>query len=182
MYGEQLSPYFPRALGPHDKMPPENFRKKRPADPQMSGAAQMNQCVRASFHAFLIALFSLATISPAQQSVNQPEPHESDYVLHDFHFKSGETLPELRMHFTTLGKPVRDANGRVTNAVLILHGTSGSGRQFLTPQFADVLFGDLTGIFCTRGNERKSGTKELEDGGTEAYRGADHRESTAATS
>ena len=45
------------------------------------------------------------------------------------------------MHYMTLGKPVRDGNGRVTNAVLILHGTGGSGRQFQAPQFADVLFG-----------------------------------------
>jgi len=68
-------------------------------------------------------------------------PQESNYVIHDFHFKSGETLPVLRVHYMTLGKPVRDANGRVANAVLILHGTGGSGRQFLVPQFADVLFG-----------------------------------------
>jgi homoserine O-acetyltransferase len=62
-------------------------------------------------------------------------------VLRDFHFESGETLPELRMHYMTLGKPTRDAKGRVTNAVLILHGSGGSGRQSLAPQFADVLFG-----------------------------------------
>jgi homoserine O-acetyltransferase len=66
---------------------------------------------------------------------------EGDYIAHDFHFKSGETLPELRLHYSTLGKPVRDTHGRVTNAVLILHGTGGSGRQFLLPQFAGVLFG-----------------------------------------
>jgi homoserine O-acetyltransferase/O-succinyltransferase len=68
-------------------------------------------------------------------------PQEGDYVLHDFQFKSGETLPQLRLHYTTLGKPVRDANGRVTNAVLLLHGTGGTGHQFLRPQFAGVLFG-----------------------------------------
>jgi homoserine O-acetyltransferase len=62
-------------------------------------------------------------------------------MAHDFHFKSGETLAELRLHYITLGKPSRDAKGRVTNAVLILHGTGGSGRQFLAPQFAGVLFG-----------------------------------------
>jgi len=81
----------------------------------------------------------------AQQSPAQPAtkitPTEGDYVSHDFHFKSGETLPELRLHYVTLGKPERDANGKVTNAVLILHGTGGTGRQFLAPQFADTLFG-----------------------------------------
>ena len=66
---------------------------------------------------------------------------ESDYVSRDFHFKSGETLPELRLHYTTLGKPEHDASGKVTNAVLILHGTGGTGHQFLAPEFADVLFG-----------------------------------------
>jgi homoserine O-acetyltransferase/O-succinyltransferase len=68
-------------------------------------------------------------------------PAEADYIAHDFHFKSGETLPELRLHYITFGKPVKDASGKVTNAVLILHGTGGSGRQFLVPQFAGVLFG-----------------------------------------
>ena len=66
---------------------------------------------------------------------------EGDYVAHDFQFKSGEKLTELQLHYRTLGKPVRDAKGRVTNAVLILHGTGGSGAQFLQPQFADELFG-----------------------------------------
>ena len=66
---------------------------------------------------------------------------EADYVARDFHFRSGETLPQLRLHYTTLGKPERDGAGKVTNAVLILHGTGGSGHQFLSPQFADVLFG-----------------------------------------
>ncbi len=82
----------------------------------------------------------LAPLCPAQ-STTKITPQEGDYVLRDFHFKSGETLPELRMHYMTFGKPARDANGRVTNAVLILHATSRSGRQFLVPQFADVLFG-----------------------------------------
>ena len=95
-------------------------------------------------HIFLIALFLAATVCRAQ-SIPPPAskitPQEGDYLLHDFHFKSGETLPELRMHYMTIGKPVRDGNGRVTNAVLILHGTGGSGRQFLAPQFADGLFG-----------------------------------------
>ena len=68
-------------------------------------------------------------------------PVEADYVAHNFHFQSGENLPEVRLHYRTLGKPERDGAGKVTNAVLILHGTGGSGHQFLSPQFADVLFG-----------------------------------------
>ncbi len=65
---------------------------------------------------------------------------EADFVVRDFHFRSGETLPELRLHYTTLGSPDRDASGHVDNAVLILHGTGGDGHQFYRPQFADVLF------------------------------------------
>ncbi len=93
----------------------------------------------------LAILFLGVTVCLAQQPGQQPAgklaTQEGDFVVHDFHFPSGETLPELRLHYTTLGKPLRDAGGRVTNAVLILHGTGGSGRQFLVPQFADVLFG-----------------------------------------
>ena len=66
---------------------------------------------------------------------------ENDFVIHDFHFASGESLPELRLHYTTLGKPHRDAHGRVDNAVLILHGTGGSGHSLLNDHFAGVLFG-----------------------------------------
>jgi homoserine O-acetyltransferase/O-succinyltransferase len=66
---------------------------------------------------------------------------EGDFVVHGFQFRSGESLPELRLHYTTLGKPVKDAAGRTTNAVLILHGTGGTGQQFFQPQFAGVLFG-----------------------------------------
>jgi homoserine O-acetyltransferase len=87
---------------------------------------------------WLVALLLLPAVS---SQAEQPPPQEGDWVVRDFRFGSGETLPELRLHYRTLGKPARDAQGRVTNAVLILHGTGGSGRQFLAPQFADVLFG-----------------------------------------
>jgi len=66
---------------------------------------------------------------------------EGDFVVHDFHFQSGETLAEVRLHYTTLGRPAKDTSGRTTNAVLILHGTGGDGRGFLRPMFAGVLFG-----------------------------------------
>jgi homoserine O-acetyltransferase len=77
-----------------------------------------------------------------QKSPELPEPpQEGDFVVRDFHFQSGETLAEVRLHYTTLGTPVKDAGGRTTNAVLILHGTGGDGRGFLRPIFAGVLFG-----------------------------------------
>jgi len=70
-----------------------------------------------------------------------PAPQEGDYVVHDFHFQSGETLPEVRLHYYTLGKPAKDSSGRTSNAVLILHGTSGNATTFFRPIFAGMLFG-----------------------------------------
>jgi homoserine O-acetyltransferase len=70
-----------------------------------------------------------------------PEPVEGDYVLRDFRFASGESLDEVRIHYITLGAPARDSAGHVHNAVLILHGTGGRGKGFLTENFAGVLFG-----------------------------------------
>ncbi|WRP30268.1 alpha/beta fold hydrolase [Sphingomonas sp. LY54] len=66
---------------------------------------------------------------------------EGQVTLKDFRFGSGGTMKALKLHYGTLGTPVRDARGRVTNAVMVLHGTGGSGRQFLAPQFAQELFG-----------------------------------------
>jgi homoserine O-acetyltransferase len=74
------------------------------------------------------------------QAPATPQVTEGDATLTDFHFRDGESLPEVHLHYRTLGTPVRDEAGQVTNAVLLLHGTSGSGVQFLKPQFADVLF------------------------------------------
>src|SRR5579859_8173159 len=100
--------------------------------------------------------FCLVSACVSQQSSPQPatklSPVEGHYVSRDFHFKSGEVLAELRLHYMTLGKPERDAQGKVTNAVLLLHGTGGSGRQFLQKQFAGELFGpgqllDITRYF-----------------------------------
>ncbi len=87
--------------------------------------------------AMLLAGFSGSNIV-AQQTVS---PVEGDFSIRDFRFESGESLPELRLHYRTLGKPLRDAAGKVTNAVLIMHGTGGAGSQFLSRQFAGVLFG-----------------------------------------
>jgi homoserine O-acetyltransferase len=67
-------------------------------------------------------------------------PAQGEVFLKDFRFTSGEMLPQLRIHYRTFGKPVRDSRGEVTNAVLILHGTTGSGAQFVRPEFAGELF------------------------------------------
>jgi homoserine O-acetyltransferase/O-succinyltransferase len=99
--------------------------------------------IRSSFcfcGAMLAAIF-LVTPASARPQTTAPATTEGDFVVHNFKFHSGETLPDVRLHFTTLGKPARDAQGRATNAVLILHGTGGSGHQFLAPYFAGELFG-----------------------------------------
>lgn len=66
---------------------------------------------------------------------------EGDAILKDFTFASGEKLPQVKMHYTTLGTPHRNARGEIDNAVMVLHGTGGTGKQFLQPQFADELYG-----------------------------------------
>ncbi len=70
-----------------------------------------------------------------------PAPVEGDFVLQGFKFRSGESLAELRIHYRTIGTLRRDASGQATNAVLITHGTTGSGAQFLAQTFAPELFG-----------------------------------------
>ncbi len=83
-------------------------------------------------------------------AANYPDPVAGDFKIQDFRFASGESLPELRLHYLTLGAPRRDAAGVVRNAVLILHGTGGSSRQFLSKNFADVLFGPGQLLDATR--------------------------------
>lgn len=94
------------------------------------------------WRSFCAALFLITAAASAQQSASENLlTQEGDYTIRDFHFRSGESLRELRLHYTTLGSPAKDARGRTSNAVLILHGTTGTGHQFLTPSFAGVLFG-----------------------------------------
>jgi len=113
---------------------------------------RMNQ-PRAVCAAFGVALLGTALIAfqPADGQVRPSATaaaqawssagKQADFVMKDFQFADGTVLPELRIHYTTLGAPHRNAAGVVTNAVLILHGTTGSGRGFMTPTFAGELFG-----------------------------------------
>ena len=95
----------------------------------------MNPIIR--LFAFPLSLLVVRFVLGAEY----PAPTEGDYSIRDFKFASGETLPELRLHYRTLGKPEKDAQGKTTNAVLITHGTTGSGAQFIRPEFAGELFG-----------------------------------------
>jgi homoserine O-acetyltransferase len=86
----------------------------------------------------IILSFASTTLLSA---ADYPQPVAGDFVLRDFQFASGETLPEVRIHYRTLGEPRRDEQGIVRNAVLILHGTGGEGGTFIRPEFAGELFG-----------------------------------------
>jgi homoserine O-acetyltransferase/O-succinyltransferase len=90
------------------------------------------------FRVLAVAWFLAAR---AAGGASWPDPTSGGFSIKAFRFTSGETLPEVNIHDVTLGKPARDAKGHVTNTVLILHGTGGSHRQFLSPNFAGELFG-----------------------------------------
>jgi homoserine O-acetyltransferase len=85
--------------------------------------------------ALLAGLVFAALLAPIPA---RAQPDTGTWVARDFRFRSGETLPELKLHYMTMGRPRRDASGVVRNAVLVLHGTTGTGRQFLSPLFAEL--------------------------------------------
>jgi homoserine O-acetyltransferase len=88
-----------------------------------------------------LTLLCLWLIPHSLRGAEYPSPNEGDFVVRGFKFASGESLPELRLHYRTIGRPERDARGLTANAVLIMHGTTGSGAQFIRPEFAGELFG-----------------------------------------
>ena len=88
---------------------------------------------------FAVVFFAVV-ISLAARPADYPAPADGTFIVKDFQFKSGERLPEAKLHYYTLGTPQKDASGKIRNAVLILHGTGGTGRQFLTANFGGVLF------------------------------------------
>ena len=94
--------------------------------------------IKEMIRSVLACLLITVTIARA---ADYPAPAEGDYTIREFKFTSGETLPELRIHYRTLGKAGKDAQGKTTNAVLIMHGTTGSGAQFIREEFAGELFG-----------------------------------------
>jgi homoserine O-acetyltransferase/O-succinyltransferase len=102
----------------------------------------------------LIAAAILLLAAGAARAGGYPKPVEGDFVLKDFRFASGETLPEVRIHYRTVGAPRRDEKGIVRNAVLILHGTTGSAASFVTgmggKKFAAELFGKGQLLDATR--------------------------------
>jgi len=88
--------------------------------------------------------------SQRTMAADYPAPREGDFLLRDFKFKSGESLPELRIHYHAFGQPKRDSHGVVRNAVLIVHGTGGNGGSLIRPEFAGELFGPGQPLDVTR--------------------------------
>jgi homoserine O-acetyltransferase/O-succinyltransferase len=99
-----------------------------------------------------VALFLSLAIPAAAQTMSAPSAQkppaatvwptqDGTYVIKDFRFRTGETLPELKLHYLTLGTPHRNAAGHVANAILLLHGTGGDAHSLLAPQFSNILFG-----------------------------------------
>ena len=118
-------------------------------------AAAIAACVLFGFSIDVQLAIAAARPTPAAPAAARPKagakaatakpapvtpPREGDFILKDFKFRSGESLSELKIHYLTLGRPARDSSGNIANAVLVLHGTGGTGRQFLSPQFASVLY------------------------------------------
>src|SRR5207248_454668 len=106
-------------------------------------AADMNR-----IFASLVLIIALGPV--CSRAADYPSAAEADYTIRDFKFSSGETLPELRIHYRTIGKIDKDGQGKARNVVLIMHGTTGSGAQFIRPEFAGELFGSGQPLDATR--------------------------------
>jgi homoserine O-acetyltransferase len=99
--------------------------------------------------ALLLALQATSPTPPTPLGASTVQPstvkrwpvREADFRIANFRFRDGSTLPELRIHYSMLGEPHRNGAGEIDNAVMVLHGTGGTGHQFLAPQFADELYG-----------------------------------------
>src|SRR5256886_1834961 len=89
----------------------------------------------------LFCAAALAAAAVHAGAAEYPAPVEGDFIAKNFVFETGDRLPELKLHYRTIGTPVRDASGAVRNAVLILHGTGGTGAGFLSQTFGGQLFG-----------------------------------------
>jgi homoserine O-acetyltransferase/O-succinyltransferase len=97
-------------------------------------------------------LLSLTAAAQSTPQATQWPTQDGTYTIHNFHFKDGETIPELRLHYITLGTPHRDAAGHIDNAILLLHGTGGNAHSLTASSLADPLFGpgepfDITKFF-----------------------------------
>ena len=87
-----------------------------------------------------VAALVLSAVAACAGAADYPKPSEADFVATNFKFASGETLPEVRIHYRTFGRIARDASGHATNVVLIGHGTGGSGASLVDSPTGTALF------------------------------------------
>ena len=94
-------------------------------------------------HRLIVLILATVAAAGAQSTATRTQWPVKDgtYLIKNFRFGTGESLPELKLHYLTLGEPHRDAAGHTTNAVLLLHGTGGNAHSLLNPVFSEVLFG-----------------------------------------
>lgn len=97
-----------------------------------------------------LLLLVACRVALAAEAPAYPNAVEGDFTIKDYKFATGESLPEVKMHYRTFGTPMRDGQGRINNAVLLLHGTTGSGAQFLSPGLAGELFGPGQALDATK--------------------------------
>ncbi|HWK44258.1 MAG TPA: alpha/beta fold hydrolase [Stellaceae bacterium] len=115
--------------------------------------ALLRACQIAVAATFVLAmLIPPGAAAPVQFSPMASYPNfvEADFLVKDFLLANGEHLADAKFHYTMFGTPRRDASGAITNAVLLLHGTTGTGRNFLAPSLADFLFGPDQPLDATR--------------------------------
>jgi homoserine O-acetyltransferase len=138
------------------------------------------QCRLAAAALILLAALFGAPLAIAQTSSQSTQTtslwpvEDGTFSIADFHFGSGETLPQLRLHYLTLGKPHTDKNGHTDNAVLLLHGTGGNARSLLNPIFSDELFGpgqplDITKYFLILPDDIGHGSSSKPSDGLHAH-------------
>ena len=89
---------------------------------------------------FIILVFIILNVFTVFSQNSYPTPIEGDYIIKNFKFENNQILPQLNIHYTTVGKPLKDNTGKIINAILIMHGTTGNGHQFLSDMFAGHLF------------------------------------------
>src|ERR1700722_7540998 len=91
--------------------------------------------------AIILSFFAVTPLLQAQAAPTYPNQKEDNFTIRNFKFQSGETLPELKLHYTTVGTPHKNTQGEIDNAILLLHGTTGTGKNFLSPSLGAQLFG-----------------------------------------
>jgi homoserine O-acetyltransferase len=89
----------------------------------------------------VLSVFLLVCFAKTYGQTKYPDPLEGDYKVKNFQFESKESLPELNLHYRTIGKPITGKNGQIKNAILIMHGTTGASTDFTNDRFAGHLFG-----------------------------------------